>query len=400
MAIVKRAAKDGRSRYLVRIAAYDPVTGKRQNKNIGTFRTKAEAQAKEREALTERDRGTLVDPKRLTMSDLLDIYLAQEMPKTVKPENQQEYRIVVEKHLKPALGHLKVQKLTAEHVDAFYGALLAKEYSSSLIRKCHQRLSTALRMAVRWQIVSRNVAETVSPPKMNAKPPKVWTPQEAARFLAVAREAQEPLLPYWNLMLETGARTSELLGVSWNDVDFERGTIRLGAQVVRLLGGTPVVKVGGKTESAMRTIRLTVPTLEMLQDYRRLWLAARVAAEEWADAHELIFVSRTGRPLNARNVRRAFDRVVQLAAVPSISPHGIRKTHITASIAAGAPVKAVAARVGHRDVSTTLRTYTALTRGQEDQLMHIVEALMAVPAECVPASVGDIGSPADTHGKD
>lgn len=384
MAIVKRLTEDGKPRYLVRIATYDPISGKRQNKNIGTYRTKSEAQAKEREARTERDRGTLVDPQKLTLSALLDKYLAQEMPKTVKVENQATYQIVVEKHLKPALGYIKVQKLTAEHIDAFYGQLIERGYSPSLIRKCHQRLSTSLRMAMRWQIVHRNVAEAVTPPKMTTNAPKVWTPAEAARFLAVANAHQEPLLLYWILMYETGARTSELLGVSWNDIDFDRRTIRFGVQVVRLLGGTTIVKPGGKTDAAARTISLTHHTVEMLRDHRKQWVAVKLAAHEWADEHELVFVSKSGRPLNARNVRRAFDRVVELAEVPKISPHGVRKSFITSAIQAGGPLKAIAARVGHRDVSTTLRTYTALTRGQDDQLMGIIEGFMATEVEALP----------------
>lgn len=380
MAILHRTSTTtGKTSYQVLIDRRDPLTNARKRVVIGTYRTKKEAEKAEREAIVERDRGTLVDPQKMTVVALLDTYLTAEVPKTVKPENRAEYRIVIDKHLKPALGDLKVQRLTTQHVDTLYGSLIEAGYSASLIRKVHQRLSAALRLAVRWQIVSRNVCDAVTPPKMTSKAPKVWTPQEAARFLATARDEGDPLAMYWTLMLETGARTSELLGVSWHDVDLDAGTVRFGAQVVRLMGGTPIVKSGGKTESATRTIRLTTATVEALRNHRRAWIAAKLSAPEWADEHELIFVSRTGRPLNARNVRRSFDRLVGLAGVPAISPHSLRKTHITSAIAAGAPVKAVAARVGHRDVSTTLKTYTALTRGQEDALLDIVEALMTVP---------------------
>ena len=89
-----------------------------------------------------------------------------------------------------------------------------------------------------------------------------------------------------------------------------------------------------------------------------------------------MFCSDAGRPLNARNLRRAFDRLVQAAGVTPISPHEMRKTHITATIAAGDNIKAVAARVGHRDITTTLNTYTSLVPQMEDELMGIVETLV------------------------
>jgi integrase len=375
MAVTRIELKSG-LRWEVRIAVYDELTGKRSNRNLGRCRTKAEAQAREREALAERDRGVLVDPKAITVAELLDRFLMDELPKTVAPENRQEYTVIVNKHIKPAIGGLRVQKLRAEHIDRFYGDLINHGYSPSLIRKCHQRLNQAIRMAVRWQIVGRNVAESVRPPKMISAPPRAWSAGEAAQFLHTARDHDEPLYVYWHLMLETGARTSELLGLSWRDVDLEAGTLRLGRQVVRLSHGTPVVKSGGKTEAAARTLRLLPETVELLREFHRAWLAGRQRAAEWHDEHDLVFVSRTGHPLNARNVRRAFDRVVKIAGVTQISPHEVRKTAITLAIQGGAPVKGIAARVGHRDPATTLKTYTQLTRGMEDQTTEAIAALM------------------------
>jgi integrase len=379
MAILKRTSKaTGQASFQVLIDRRDPDTNERKRIVIGTFPSIGKARKAEREAIVERDRGTLVDPQKMTIAELLDTYLAHEVPKTVSPENISTYEIVIRKHIKPALGSVKVQRLTVQHVDQFYSALREQGYSPSLMKKCHMRLNAALELAVRWQIVSRNVCKSVKPPKLTTKPASVWTPVEAATFLATARDTNDPLTMYWTLMIETGTRTSELLGVSWKDVDFSAGTIRFGVQVVRLMGGTPIVKLGGKTESAARTILLTEPTLALLRDHRTACVAKKLAAAEWADEHQLVFVSKTGHPLNARNVRRAFDRLVIKAGVPENFPHGLRKSHITAAIASGAPIKAVAARVGHRDVATTLRTYTALTRGQEDSLMDIVSALMAV----------------------
>jgi integrase len=375
MSITKRTDMSGKTRYLVRVESPDPVTGKRRRVTVGTFATKREAEKQEAKAITERERGTLLNPDRTTVGELLDRYLETEVPRTVKPENRQEYDVVIRKHLKPTLGSLKVRKLTVEHVERLYADLQAFGYSSSLIKKCHMRLSSALRLAKRWNIVAENVCDVAKPPKLTYKQPQIWTPDDVAAFLDVA--ADDDLYAYWLLLVETGARTSELLGVTWNDVDLERGTIRFGAQVVRLLKGTPIVKQDAKTDAGRRTIRLTAGTVDELKTYRTTWLTWKLVSgqPDW-NPHGLVFCAPSGRPRNARNIRRTFDRIVKTAGVKPISPHGIRKTHITTTIANGANVKAVAARVGHRDITTTLKTYTALTVAMDDELMGIVEAVV------------------------
>lgn len=382
MSITQRQDKNGKNRWLVRVESPDPLTGKRRRVTVGTFPTKREAEKQEAKAITERERGTLLNPDRTTVGELLDRYLETEVPRTVKPENRQEYDVIIRKHLKPALGAIHVRKLKVEQVDRLYADLQAAGYSSSLIKKCHLRLSAALRLAKRWNIVHENVCDAAEPPKIAYKAPQVWTLDDVTAFLneAANEDAKHPHWPYWLLLVETGARTSELLGVAWTDVDLERGTIRLGAQVVRLLKGTPIVKQDAKTEAGRRTIRLTAGTVAELRAHRTAWLERKLSSGEpdW-NPHNLVFCSASGKPLNARNMRRAFDRIVAASGVRPISPHGIRKTHITTTITNGANVKAVAARVGHRDITTTLRTYTALTPAMDDELMRILDTVITRP---------------------
>jgi integrase len=183
--------------------------------------------------------------------------------------------------------------------------------------------------------------------------------------------------PYWVLAVETGARTSELLGLGWADCDFERGTLTIGRRAVRLLKGTPIFKEGAKTAAGRRTVRLTEGMLTALREHRDRQQARRRTAPDWIE-NDLIFATSSGRPVSPTHVRRAFDRLVSQAVVKRLTPHGMRKSHITALIAGGANIKAVAARVGHRDITTTLKTYTALTSSMQDELHQLVESLAAV----------------------
>ncbi len=373
MAIETRLDGDRRRRYRVRISVTNAVTGKRQNKTIGTYRTKREAERAERDALTQQERGTLLDPAKTTVGELLDEYLQVEMPRTVRPENRQPYESIVRNHLKPTLGMVQARKLTVEHVEKLLAEMQGRGLSSSLMTKTRMRLASALKLGMRWGIVGTNVAETAKAPRISYRKATIWTPEQVATFLDTA--ADDDLWPLWLLMVETGARTSELLGLGWEDVNFDGGTLRIGRRVVRLLKGTPTVKDGGKTSSASRSIRLTPGTVAELRTYRSRWLARKLAASEWSG--DLLFCTRDGKPLSANNLRKVFDRLVRFAGVPAITPHAIRKTAITLALANGASPKAVASRVGHADSRVTLDIYSSITSDMDDALLKIVTAIMS-----------------------
>jgi integrase len=370
----ERPRSSGKPYWRVRVWVDDPGTSKRKLQTVGIYASKTEAQREGARAVEQRQRGTLLQPTDMTVSELLDLWLEQEMPKTVRPENQENYRIVVNKHLKPALGSIRVQRLSVQAIEAFYSAQAEAGYSSSLIRKCHQRLSSTLKLARRWGWIAENPCDVATLPKLTHKDPEVWTPGESANFLEAA--AADSMHPYWVLAVETGARTSELLGLGWADLDIDRGTLMIGRRAVRLLRGTPILKEGAKTAAGRRTIRLTERTLSALLEHQDRQQTRTRFAPEWVD-NNLVFATASGRPINPSHVRRAFDRVVNQAGVKRLTPHGMRKSHITALIAGGANVKAVAARVGHRDITTTLKTYTALTPSMQDELHTLVESLTA-----------------------
>ena len=119
----ERPRASGKPHWRVRVWVDDPVTGKRKLQTVGIFASKTEAQLEGAKAVEQRQRGTLLQPTDMPLSELLDVWLEQEMPKTVRPENQENYRIVITKHLKPALGSTRVQRLSVHAIEAFYRTL-------------------------------------------------------------------------------------------------------------------------------------------------------------------------------------------------------------------------------------------------------------------------------------
>jgi integrase len=375
MAILHRKNRQGKYiGWQVMIDRRDPVTRERNRTVIGTYPTKREAERAEAQAITERERGTLLTPDKTTVGTLLDRYVEIELPKSVKLENQAPYLSIINRHLKPALGHVLARKLTVQHVDRLLTDMREKGFSSSTITKARMRLSSALDLGVRWGIVPANVAKLAPAPSISYKRARIWTREEVERFVVAAQTA--PHWPMWLLMVDTGARQSELLGLSWPDTDLDKGTVRLGRQVVRLLKGTPVVKEGGKSRAAGRTIGLTPGTVEVLRRYRPQWVETRLANGRGWNPHELLFTTAAGTPLSANNLRKVFDRIVASAGVPPITPHAVRKTFITLALANGSPPKAVAARVGHADSRITLDTYSQVTQDMDDTLLRVASGFI------------------------
>src|SRR5215213_6197149 len=174
-----RPRSSGKPHWRVRIWVDDPSVRKPKLQTVGIYASKTEAQREGARAVEQRQRGALLQPTDMSIGKLLDLWLEQELPKTVRPENQENYHIIVNKHLKPALGSIRVQRLSVQAIEAFYARLSEAGYSSSLIRKCHQRLSSALKLARRWGWITENPCDAAAVPKLTHKDPEVWTPLES-----------------------------------------------------------------------------------------------------------------------------------------------------------------------------------------------------------------------------
>jgi hypothetical protein len=165
MAILKQKNRDGKHiGYQVLIDRRDPLTGERKRVTVGSYRTKAEAQKAERDALTEQARGTLVDPKTTTIAKLLDAWLASKAGSN-SSNSHKAYEIAIRLHLKPAFGAVKAQRLSP--AQAQYDAWTAVGKSARMIHRCHVVLSQALAQAVRFGIVTRNACSDVDTPRLD-----------------------------------------------------------------------------------------------------------------------------------------------------------------------------------------------------------------------------------------
>jgi integrase len=182
-------------------------------------KTRREVDEKLTKAKADRDGGLVFDAGTLTLAEYMDQWLSETAKNRLRPKTYKDYAGLTQVHIAPALGHIKLKNLTPLHVQQFYSSKLESGLSKRTVEYLHAVLHSALKQAVRWELVPRNVTQAVNPPRPEKKERPTLTLQQARRFLEAAREDRFGSL--YMLVIQTGMRRGELLGLRWDDVDLE-----------------------------------------------------------------------------------------------------------------------------------------------------------------------------------
>lgn len=343
-------------------------------------KTQGEVQEKLRALQSDLHQGTLADTDRMTVADFLKHWTAHKEREGNKPNTVQSYRDTVNRYITPNLGRVKLEKLRPLDIEHMLTELRADGKSTSLQVYTLRVLKMALQQAVRWQMLPRNVADAVKPPKIERQELQVWNRQQVATFLE-ATEAH-PLHAAFYLALLTGMRRGELVGLKWEDVDLDRARLTVRNNLVEVIGApiegkTRLNKATAssvhlevstpKSKASRRTIVLSKGTVQKLrehQEQQRAW--RKHAAEAWTE-QGFVFTTTTGALVWPSALAKAFTALLKEAEVPAIRFHDMRHTAASLMISMGIPPKTVSERLGHSDVAFTLRTYTHLYDAQREE---------------------------------
>lgn len=330
-------------------------------------KTQDEVREKLEQLKTERNTGMLTHSNKMTVGTYLEQWLEHVEP-NVKYRTIKDYRRVVRQHIIPRLGAVKLDKLRVLDIERFKQQML-KEYSANACKRALLYLGMALEQAVKWQLVPRNLCSLVDRPRVTRSEMAVWEPHEVTCFLEHAQSHR--LYALFELAVTVGMREGELAALKWESVDFEKGWIHVVANTSEDSEGRLVINSTPKTEKGRRKIKVSERTLELLREHRDRQQQERHAVNEPAEKvlkrrktekvyHDmgLVFASTGGTPLNASNIRRAFNQIIETAGVKRIRLHDLRHTAATAMIRNGYPVKIISEILGHEDPAFTLKVYT------------------------------------------
>lgn len=331
-------------------------------------------QARERliQAQSKAIRGISVSADPWKVGDYLDSWLASVIKPSRRPTTYALYESIVRLYLKPGLGHHRLARLSVTTVQQFLNAKLADGQSVRNVHLMRQVLSAALTRASREELVSRNVARLAELPAWEPGEVRPWSPDEAMSFLAAARS--DPLYPAFVLLLLYGMRRGEVLGLRWLDVDLSQGTVSIRQQIQRVGG---VLRTGAvKTKAGNRD--LPVPSLAREAFALRLEQQARdreAFGQAWQDTG-LVFTTRSGRPIEPRNLVRSFRRICTGRSLRVIKVHHLR--HTTASLLKKlrVPPRDTQMILGHAHISTTMQIYTHVDEEARDAALNGLDKLL------------------------
>lgn len=361
----------------------DPVSGKPRYVTRTVRGGKREAQKTLNELVVAAQRGTLART-RTTVGELLDAWLdlarADFSPKTVR-----ETSGMIERYLRPALGDVPLDKLTAATLDRYYRSLLAsggqngRPLAPGTIRRVHGILRRALTQGVRWAWLGVNVASSASPPRVPAPTINPPTPTQLARLQA-SIEADDPeFAMFVRLSAITGARRSEMLALRWPDVDLARGVLSISRGLV--VGPDGLVEKDTKTHQA-RKVALDAGTVEALRAHhssvadRAARCGTTLAVDGFVFAGDV--VGRT--PWFPDSASRRFRQACRRIDLHGVRLHDLRHYVATRLMSAGVDVRTVSGRLGHRNAATTLNVYAHFVP-ESDQKAAEVLARLASPRE-------------------
>lgn len=289
------------------------------------------------------------------------------------------YRQLLHKHVIPHLAKIALEKLTPQQIQALYRKLGQGEdaIAPQTIKHVHAVLRNALGHAVRLGLLARNPCELVDPPRVPAREMQTLDLAGVAQFLRAA--AGDPLEALWTLAVTTGMRQGELLGLKWEDIDWETRSLTVRRSVC-YLKGRGYVWDEPKSATGRRRIELLEIAVQALrrhkaaQDWRR-----RFMGDKWQE-QGLVFTNTRGGPLLAANVYyRAFKPLLRRAGLPeTLRFHDLRHTVASLLLADGTHPKIAQELLGHSSVRVTLDTYSHALPTLQREVMDRLEGRLGI----------------------
>lgn len=337
---------------------FNPATGKPKTVTI-TGKTQREVLEKIQAVAVEMNEGTFVEPSKRLLKDWIKIWL-KEYQGSKKPLTVKNYTCTIEKHVIPALGNVELRKLNNLMIQRFYNNLCSGEHplSPKTVKNIHGILHKALDQAVKAGELKSNPADNCVLPKQVKPEIKPLEPEEITRFLSNLDGE-----PYKNLFLTaffTGMRQGELLGLSWDRIDFESGIIEIRQQL-QCIDGNYFLET--PKHDKVRLIAPAQIVMDALREEQQKQCSYKAAlGDAWQNEWNLVFTDETGKYLVRRTVDKHFKRILEKSQIEEHRFHDMRHTFAVSMLDAGEDLKSVQENLGHATAAFTLHQYAHVSQ--------------------------------------
>ncbi|MEH2960089.1 tyrosine-type recombinase/integrase [Candidatus Merdisoma sp. JLR.KK006] len=335
-----------------------------------------EIQKKLRDAKYEMDHGIFAKPDKVTVDSWFKVWKEEYAANSMRENTLAHVGSMYKYHIKPEIGHMKMQDVRTEHIQMLLNKMKKQEYSSDFIKRVKNVVSQMFKQAYRNDMIMRNPVEnTVTPSGKAKREHRVLTEQEQTLFLEYAKESEYELI--FVLGFSTGMRIGEIQALQWQNIDFKNLEVSIEGTLVKV-DGKEYIKGPTKTMSSIRTVPLLPDVARKLKEHRKEQMKYRmILGPEWKQVNgleDLLFCTAVGRPLSRSVLYNAIDRIIELinhdermkakaegrdpVVFEHFSSHTMRHTFATRALENGIPPKVVQELLGHSTIKTTMDIYT------------------------------------------
>ncbi|MBT2284259.1 site-specific integrase [Paenibacillus polymyxa] len=345
--------KNGTYAYTIEMGKH-PETGRRRQKMKSGFASRKEAEAALAQALAEVGRGSYITETKETVQDYFIKYLDLKRPQ-LRPGTVKTYKWLINYHIIPKLGQIPLAKLVPHHLVSMYEKLrIEAGLSPQSINHVHKVLHDGLATAVRHEVLTRNVAALVKPPKIPKTKTTVWTSEQLTQFLHYT----EPYRYHMIILLAAtcGLRRGEAIALRWEDVDLKARTLTVKQSYTR--GEKGHIFQEPKTAAGIRTMAIPDVTMTALKKQKVMQAEDKLASGPKYNDHGLISQTKHGLPISPYYFEARWLDLLRRSGLPKIRFHDLRHTHASLLLKQNVHPKIVSERMGHSSVGITLDRYS------------------------------------------
>jgi integrase len=384
----------------------DPATSKRKRfKKIFHGRGK-DAEKEMARLLIQIEQGLFVEPTKMSFGAYLNNWLADAKNK-LAPKTYLRYKEIVDNKIIQELGQINIEKLKPLHLQSYYSKMMdsgrmdgAGGLSPTTVLQHHRIIHKALERAVKLQILTRNVADAVEPPKKARQEIRPLTTEQVRVMLEAAERT--PFLPQIAIAVLTGMRRGEIYGLRWRDINFEEGTITVN-QAAQYTKERGIFYKEPKTSRSRRTIAVSPYVVDVLKAFKVKQNKERLShGEDYHNSEDLVFTQSDGRPQFPDSITSWFPKFIvgihihsecnnrieridycsccntkisrdDVTTLQRINFHALRHTHASLLLKSGESLKLICDRLGHGSIGITADTYTHLEKGMQKKAADILE---------------------------
>lgn len=335
--------------------------GERKQKWFSGYEKERDAERAMIEKIKEINDGAFVEESDETIAEFMKNWLTNKKNQ-VRPGTWKSYSWLINTHLIPHLGKVKVFQLKPRHLNDLYNQKLLNAISANSIKKLHGLIKDALDEGIGFGDISKNVANAVTPPRVKKVKFEVWNEAQLKVFLESAKSNRFYIV--FDLAASTGMRIGEILGLRWKDVDLDVGKVSIRQAYTKAHSGYEFHEP--KTASGERSVALFPDTIELLRKHQSEQEREKNENQPIYNDHGLVIQTHIGTPVSPRNLSREYYKILEKLDLPKIRFHDLRHTHASILLKRGVHAKIVQERLGHSSITITLDTYSHVLPGLQE----------------------------------